>query len=351
MQVSRDYYEILGVTRNANGEELRKAFRKLAFQYHPDRNRAPEAEDRFKEINEAYQCLCDPAKRQTYDLYGRAGQRAAGFEDFGFGGLGEIFDTFFGSTFGDAAARAPRQGESFRVRAKLSLEEAAFGCLREFTIKRRESCTECRGTGCAPGTEPLRCPDCRGSGKLTRVQQSIFGRFSHVVRCPRCGGTGFVVTQPCSTCNGAAVVTGTHTLKTQVPAGVDSGSVVTLKGQGSIGPNGGQPGDVLITIEVAPHKLFRRDGLDIHSEIPVNFAQAALGTDVEAPVLGGTASVHVPENTQTGKVLRLKGKGIHEQSGRHHGDHFVHIKVVTPRKLNRDQRRLFEELAQVLPAE
>ena len=160
-----------------------------------------------------------------------------------------------------------------------------------------------------------------------------------------------MVAQPGPTCNGAAVVTGTHTLKTQVPAGVDSGSVITLQGQGSIGPNGGRPGDIHIAVEVTPHELFRRDGLDIHCEIPVNFAQAALGTDVEAPVLGGTASVHVPENTQTGKVLRLKGKGIHEQSGRHHGDHFVHIKVVTPRKLNRDQRRLFEELARVLPAE
>ncbi len=350
MQVSRDYYEILGVTRNANGEEVRKAFRKLAFQYHPDRNRAPEAEGMFKEINEAYQCLCDPTKRQTYDLYGHAAQRTPGFEDFGFGGLGEIFDTFFGSAFGDSAARTPRQGESFQVRARISLEEAAFGCLREFTVKRKESCAECRGTGCAPGTAPLRCPDCQGSGKLRRVEQSIFGRFSHVVRCPKCGGTGFVVAQPCPACNGATVVTGTRTLKTQVPAGVDSGSVITLKGQGSIGPNGGRPGDVLIAVEVTPHELFQRDGLDIHCEIPVNFAQAALGTDLEVPFLGGTTSVHVPENTQTGKVLRLKGKGIHEQSGRHHGDHFVHIKVVTPRKLNRDQRRLFEELARTLPA-
>lgn len=160
-----------------------------------------------------------------------------------------------------------------------------------------------------------------------------------------------MVTQPCPTCNGSAVVTGTRTLKTQVPAGVDSGSVINLRGQGSIGLNGGRPGDVLVAVEVTDHELFRRDGLDIHSEIPVNFAQAALGTDVDAPTLGGTATVHVPPNTQTGKVLRLKGKGIHEQSGRHHGDHFVHIKVVTPRKLNRDQRRLFEELARVLPEE
>ncbi|MBN1855355.1 MAG: molecular chaperone DnaJ [Dehalococcoidia bacterium] len=351
MNISEDYYEILGISRNASGEEVKKAFRKLAFQYHPDRNHEPEAETRFKQINEAYQCLCNTTSRQRYDTFGHAGQQTRGFEEYGFGGLGEIFDTFFGGAFSDSAARTPRQGESFRVKTKLTFEESAFGCVREFTVKRREMCTECRGTGCAPGTAPIRCTDCQGSGKLRKVEQSIFGRYSHVVRCPQCGGTGSIVKNPCSACNGSSTVVQTRTVKVEIPSGIDDSATITLQGQGSIGTNGGRPGDVLVNIEVSAHESFRRDGLDIHSELPINFAQAALGIDVEVPVLGGTSTVHVPSNTQTGEVLRIKGKGIHPSTGRRHGDHLVHVKVVTPKKLSRDQRKLFEELAKVLPTE
>jgi molecular chaperone DnaJ len=349
MQVERDYYEILGVSRDASGEDIKRAFRKLAFQYHPDRNREPDAEQRFKEINEAYQCLCDTERRQTYDIYGHSGPRAGGgFQDFGFGGLGEIFDSFFGGAFGDAATRSPRQGESFRVNAKISFEEAAFGCTREFSVRRSELCPDCQGSGCASGTSPSRCPECKGNGRVRRVEQSIFGRFSHVVRCPRCGGSGSTVTNPCGTCRGSGEVNVSRKIEVKIPAGVDTGNVLTLRGQGSLGANGGRPGDFMVAIDVEAHKRFVREGLDIHDEVPVNFAQAALGAEIEVPVLGGTATVKAKANTQSGETVRLKGQGIVEAGGRRHGDHYVHFKVVTPKKLSRDQKRLFEELARTL---
>lgn len=351
MQVRRDYYEVLGLAHNASPEEVRKAFRKLAFQYHPDRNREPDAAERFKEINEAYQCLCDPETRRSYDIHGRGGTPAGGFDDFTFGGLGEIFETFFGGAFGDSARRAPVQGDSFNLKLTLSFEEAAFGCTRDFSIRRTEICQDCHGTGCAPGTSPAKCPDCRGNGKVRRVQQSIFGRFSHVVRCPRCNGLGTVITAACSACKGHGQATVTRTLKLELPAGIDNGNRITLRGQGSIGSNGGKNGDVVITAEVQPHEWFTREGLDIHYEMPVNFAQAALGAKCEVPVLGGTATVRLPSNTQSDDVIRLKGKGIHESGSRRRGDQLVHVKVVTPKKLNREQRKLFEELAKTFPAE
>jgi len=349
MQVHRDYYEILGISRDADGEEIRRSFRRLAFQYHPDRNHDADAEDKFKEINEAYQCLCDPEKRQMYDLRGHAA--SGGYADAGFGGLGEIFDTFFGGAFSDAATRAPRQGESFRFKTRVTFEEAAFGCVREFTVRRTEACPDCNGTGCAKGTSPLKCPDCRGTGRVRRVEQSIFGRFSHTVRCSRCNGAGSIITSPCTHCKGTAHITATRTLQTQIPAGIDSGGQVTLRGKGSLGVNGGPAGDVHVTVEVEPHEMFTRDGLDIGYELPINFAQAALGGEVAIPVLGGETTIRIPSNTQTGRVIRLKGKGIQEAGGRRSGDEVIQVRVVTPKKLDSEQRRLFEELAKTLPAE
>jgi len=351
MQVRRDYYEILGIDRNAGDEEIRKAFRRLAFQYHPDRNHESDAEDRFKEINEAYQCLCDPGKRRSYDFHGHAGARGNEFDDLNFGGLGEIFETFFGSAFGESRSDAPVQGESFRLKATVTFEDAAFGCIREVTVRRTELCPECRGTGCATGTSPLRCPECHGSGQVRRMEQSIFGRFSHVVRCSRCNGGGTIISTPCTACKGKTTTVATRTLRVDIPAGIDTGSVVTLRGQGSAGSRGGKAGDVVITVEVQPHSVFTREGLDIHYDLPVNFPQAALGAEIVVPVLGGTSSVRIPSNTQSGDVIRLKGKGIHESGGRKHGDQLLHIKVTTPKKLTREQKRLFEELAKTLPDE
>ncbi len=351
MQVRRDYYEVLGIASNASSEEIRKAFRRLAFQYHPDRNHDADAEERFKEINEAYQCLCDPDNRRTYDIYGRQGTAAGGFEDFGFGGLGEIFETFFGSAFGDSARQAPIPGETFRLKAQLSFEEAAFGCIREFSIRRAEVCPECRGTGCASGTTPLRCPDCRGAGRVRRMEQSIFGRFSHVVRCNHCNGKGTVIASSCNSCKGKGAIAASRTLRVDVPAGVDTGSIITLRGQGSIGSRGGKTGDVLVTVDVQPHQLFTREGLNIHYDLPVNFAQAALGARIEVPVLGGTMSVRLPANTQAGDVVRLKGVGIQDPHSKKRGDQYVHTRIVTPKKLSREQRRLFEELAKTMRTE
>jgi len=351
MQVRRDYYEILGIDRSAGDEEIRKAFRRLAFQYHPDRNHESDAEDRFKEINEAYQCLCDAGKRRTYDLTGGPGSRVSDFENINFGGLGEIFESFFGSAFGEARQDAPAQGESFRLKATLTFEEAAFGCIREFAVRRTELCPECRGTGCATGTAPLRCPECHGSGQIRRMEQSIFGRFSHVVRCSRCSGGGTIIANPCAACKGKTTTVATRTLRVDVPSGVDTGSIVSLRGQGSAGSHGGKAGDVVISVEVQPHSVFTRDGLDIHYEMPVNFPQAALGAEIEVPILGGSSPVRIPANTQSGDVIRLKGKGIHESAGRKHGDQLLHVRVITPKKLTREQKRLFEELAKTLPDE
>jgi len=353
MQVKRDYYEILGIRRDADSEEIRKAFRRLAFQYHPDRNRAPDAEERFKEINEAYQCLCDPTARRKYDLFGHAssGNGAGVFTDFGFGGLGEIFEAFFGGAFTDAASLRPRDGESFNVRLKLTFEDAAFGCRREFSIRRDEVCPDCSGSGAAAGQPPEHCPDCRGSGLVRRVEQSIFGRFSHTVRCPRCNGTGTFISHTCGRCHGSGQVKANRVLKIDIPSGVENGETIRLAGQGGIGINGGRPGDVFVEIEVQQHELFRREGLNTHCEIPVNFAQAALGTEIDVPVPGGSKKVRIPSSTQSGKSIRLRGLGIHDSRSNKRGDHYVHIRVVTPEKLSRRQRELFEELAKILPSE
>jgi len=351
MQVRRDYYEILGIARNANDEEIRKAFRRLAFQFHPDRNHEPDAEDRFKEINEAYQCLCDADRRRSYNLHGVSGSMGTQYADFGFGGLGEIFETFFGAAFGETRANAPVDGDSFRLKASITFEEAANGCARDFSIRRSEICDECRGSGCEPGTSPLRCPECNGTGKVRRMEQSIFGRFSHVLTCPRCAGAGTNISTPCKTCRGKRTVTRTRMLHIDMPAGIDTGGIVTRRGQGGVGSNGGKTGDVTIVVEVEPHEFFSRDGLDVHYELPVNFAQAALGADIEVPVLGGTARVKLPANTQTGEVLKLKGKGIQELGGKRRGDHLLHVKVTTPRKLTQEQRRLFEALARTMPTD
>jgi molecular chaperone DnaJ len=353
MQVKRDYYEVLGVSRNADGEEVRRAFRRLAFQLHPDRNRSADAEDKFKELNEAYQCLCDPDARRRYDVFGHAGPgpTGAGFADFGFSGLGEIFESFFGGAFTEAASKRPREGESFRVRARLSFEEAVTGCTREFTIRRAEVCSDCSGTGAAPGHPPARCPDCRGSGHVRRVEQSIFGRFSHEVRCPRCNGTGTFISHACGRCHGSGQVAVNRVLKSDIPSGIEDGETIRLAGQGGVGSNGGRSGDVLVEVEVQSHEVFRRDGLDTHCEVPVNFAQAALGTEIEAPIPGGSHTIRIPASTQSGKSVRLKGLGIYDSRSRKRGDHYIHVRVVTPERLSRKQRELFEELARTLPAD
>ncbi len=351
MAVKQDYYEVLGVPRNASDEAIRKAFRKLAFQYHPDRNRDPEAEARFKEINEAYQVLSDREKRSRYDRYGRA-DAEGGFSDFGFGGLGDIFESFFGgfgTPFGGTARRAAQKGDSLRAQLTLSFREAVFGCAKEVEVQRIELCPECRGSGSEPGTRPDTCPDCGGAGQIRRVQQSIFGRYATTVICPRCEGSGAVINNPCSECRGRGMVKARRTLKVDIPAGVDDGQRLCVRGEGSAGVYGGPPGDLYVAFSVKPHEFFHRDGSDVLYDLPINIAQAALGDRVEVPSLDGNVELKIPAGTGSGETFRFKGKGIQRVDGKGKGDLLVKVDITTPQRLDKNQRRLFEELARVLP--
>jgi molecular chaperone DnaJ len=351
MAIKQDYYELLGVSRNASDEEIRKAFRKLAFQHHPDRNKETGAEGKFKEINEAYQVLSDPEKRRRYDRYGRV-DVAEGFSDFGFGGLGDIFESFFGgfgAPFGRTAQRVPQRGDSLQSHLTLSFNEAVFGCSKEVEIQRIEFCPSCHGVGSEPGTNPESCPDCRGTGQVKKTEQSIFGRFTHVTTCSRCGGSGAVISNPCSQCKGKGRMKVKRKIVVKIPAGVDDGQRLRVDGEGSAGLYGGPSGDLYVAFSVKPHDLFHRDGGDILYELPVNFAQAALGDEVRVPSLDGRIDLKIPPGTQNGKTYRFKGKGIPYIDSKGKGDLLVKVTITTPQHLDRNQRHLFEELAKVLP--
>lgn len=347
MAIKGDYYEILGVPRDATDEEIKKAFRRLAFQYHPDRNKEPGAEEKFKEINEAYEVLSDPRKRANYDRYGQAVSPGWGFEGFGFGGLGDLFEAFFGAT--TTAQRIPQRGADLRTQLVISFEEAVFGVQKEIEIERSEVCSLCHGTGSEPGTNPQKCPSCNGTGQVRRIQQSLFGRFVNITTCSQCQGQGTVITNPCSQCRGK----GRHRVKRKVmvniPPGVDDGQQLRLTGEGDAGLWGGPSGSLYIELSVRPHPFFQRAGDNIIYELPINFAQAALGAEIKIPTLDGQTILSIPPGTQTGKTFRLKGKGIPRLNGRGRGDQLIKISVVTPKHLDERQRKLFEELAKILP--
>lgn len=354
MATKRDYYEVLGVSRDASEEDIKKAFRKLAFQYHPDHNNGDGADDKFKELNEAYQVLADPDKRQAYDRFGHRavdGSAQAGFEGFGFGGMGgvgSIFEDFY-SFFTDAAAqsqRGPVRGDDLAYELRLTFEEAALGTEKELQIRRVENCSVCQGSGAKPGTQPVQCSECQGSGRVRRIQQSLFGRFTNVVVCPRCGGAGKVVAEPCPHCSGSGHETFERSIAVTIPAGVDDGTRLQMSGQGDAGQRGGPAGNLIIGLRVARHQFFQRDGADVIYNLKLNFAQAALGVEFSVPTLYGEAPLKVPPGTQNGAVFTLKGKGIphFRRSGK--GDQLVRLTVVTPEKLTKEQKRLFEELAQ-----
>ena len=337
--------------RHASDEALKRAFRKLAFQYHPDRNKDPGAEEKFKEINEAYQVLSDPEKRRRYDHYGRV-DIEGGFPDFGFGGLGDVFESFFGgfgTPFARTDQRVPHKGDSLQSHLTLSFKEAVFGCSKEVEMQRIEFCSSCHGIGSKPGTNPETCPDCRGTGQVRRVQQSIFGRFTHITTCSRCGGSGTVISNPCPQCQGRGRIKVKQRIRVDIPAGVDDGQRLRLDGEGSAGLYGGPPGDLYVTFSVKPHNLFQRDGSDILYELSINFAQAALGDEIRVPSLDGRVDLKIPPGTQSGKIFRLKGKGIPHIDGKGRGDLLVKVDIITPQRLDKNQRRLFEELAKILP--
>lgn len=348
MAVKRDYYEVMGLDRNASEDDIKKAFRKLAFQYHPDRNKESGAEEKFKEISEAYEVLSNPGKRATYDRFGHMageGWAKGGYGDFGFGGLGDIFETFFGGA-ANTAAREARQGTDITLELVLDLENTIDGIDKEIEIKRIENCSVCGGSGSKPGIQPGKCPLCKGTGQVRRAQRSVFGSFVNITTCDRCSGEGIVITDPCPQCHGSGRERQTRKLKVHIPAGIEEGSQIRLTGEGNAGKRGGPSGNVYILVHVREHPFFKREGDDIILDLPLNIAQAALGSELDIPTLNGKEKLRVPAGAQSGKVFRIREKGVPhlQRSGR--GDLLVRVNVVVPKNLSDKQKELLEELAQ-----
>ena len=350
MAVKRDYYEVLGLPRDASAEDVKKVFRKLAMQYHPDRNHDNGATEKFKEINEAYEVLSDTDKRAAYDRYGHNGAEnmfGRGFEGFDMGGFGDIFEAFFGGA-GRSGRQTAKRGEDLRYNIKLSFEEAALGCEKEIEISRTEVCSTCRGTRSKPGVQPTRCPACDGSGQIRRVQRSLFGQFINTAVCSECRGEGTIIKEPCPDCKGSGYQKNKRHISVKVPAGIDDGNGIRITGEGEVGSRGGSPGNLYVMISVKPHEYFTREGDNVLYELSVNFAQAALGVEVEVPTLHGVSKLKIPAGSQAGKAFRLKDKGIPHLHGMGRGDQMVVLRVVTPESLTKEQRKLFEELAKSL---
>lgn len=358
-QNKRDYYEVLGVEKNASDAEIKKAYRKLAMKYHPDQNPGDKtAEEKFKEINEAYEVLSDADKKARYDQYGFAGvdpnfNPNAGFGGFGgggfgFGDLGDIFGDFFGGGTASSSGRrrGPAKGQNVVSEIEISFEDAAFGCEREITFSRIETCSTCHGTGAKEGTSPQTCSYCHGTGTV-RTQQNFMGMtMQSTAACPDCRGTGRIIRTPCSRCKGKGKVRRSHKLMVKFPAGIDDGQTLRVRGEGNTGLNGGPSGDLMVTVSVRSHPLFTRQGQDVYCEMPITFTQAACGAEVEVPTLDGKVRYTIGEGTQTGTTFRLKGKGIPYVNGRSRGDQYVTVVVETPTRLTREQKdllRKFEE--------
>ena len=359
MAEKKDYYEVLNVERGASQDEIKKAFRKLAFQYHPDRNKEPDAEDKFKEISEAYAILSDPEKKQQYDMFGHAGISGRYstedifrgvnlrdiFTEFGFGD--DLFSRIFGGIFGGGfngfqRQRGPPKGSDLQTRIEIDLEQAAFGTEVEITLNRLQKCTRCGGTGAEPGTNLSTCSKCNGSGRIEHRTQSLFGQMIRVVTCDKCQGRGKMAEKPCRNCRGRTLEDRRSRLNVTVPQGIDDGTQLILRGQGEDSAFGGAPGDLYVTVRVKPHPYLIRRGRDIIYEAEISFPQATLGTTLKVPSLTGEKSLKVPPGTQSGEILRMRGEGISNRFGK--GDQLVHINVYIPKKINRRQRTLIEEL-------
>jgi molecular chaperone DnaJ len=355
----RDYYEVLSVTRTASDSELKSAYRKLAMQYHPDRNPGDKiAEERFKEAAEAYAVLCDPEKRSLYDRFGHQGVRSAtgggaGFDPSVFNEFGDFADILgnmfgFGDLFGNARRRGgPQRGADLRYDLEIAFEESAKGVETTIQIPRQENCETCHGSGAAPGSSPTTCSMCRGQGQV-RTQQ---GFFTVARTCPQCQGAGKIVTKPCTTCRGAGRISRERKLTVKIPPGIATGQQLRLTQEGEAGSAGGPPGNLYVVVHVQEHEFFRRDGNNLFCEVAVNFTTVALGGDIQVPTLDGAESVKIPEGTQTGTTLKLRGKGMPDVNGRGRGDLFATVQVQTPKKLTKDQRHLLEQLAKALPKE
>ena len=365
-ETKRDYYEVLGVQKNATDEELKKAYRQLAKKYHPDANpnNKEEAEKKFKEVNEAYEVLSDKQKRSMYDQFGHSGPNGyssdfsgfSGFDGFsGFGGgnggfdvyLGDIFSSFFGGSTRSQRQNGPVRGRDLRVRIEIAFEEAAFGITKEITINRDEQCDTCHGSGCKPGTTTETCKVCNGSGQVKSVQNTILGSFSSVRTCEHCGGSGKIISNPCVDCKGRGTVRKQRKIKVNIPAGIDNGQIISLRGEGEPGLRGGGPGDLYITVSVKPHSVFTRKGDSLFCNVHISFAQAALGAIIDVPTLSGVEQYDLAEGTQTGSIFTLKGKGIKNINGRGTGDLYFTVIVDVPKKLNSEQRDLLKRFAEI----
>ncbi len=366
MATKRDYYEILGVDKKAPPDDIKSSYRKLAMQYHPDRNKAPDAEEKFKEISEAYAVLSDQNKRQQYDLYGHPGidmrysqedifrGAAPDIEDIlrdfgagGFGGFGRgggIFDIFFG---GGGRREGPRRGSDILYELSINLEDAAYGKTVELEVPRTEACDVCKGSGAKPGTSPKTCTACRGTGQVSRTQSTPFGRFMTTSTCGTCRGQGQIIDSPCTACHGSGTVQRRRRIEVKIPPGVDTGSRLRVHGEGEAGEKGGHPGDLYVEINVRPHSIFTRHDGDIMLEAAISFTQAALGDEITVPTLDGKIKMKIPPGTQNGQMFRLRGKGIPSLHISGKGDQLVKIKVEVPTKLNEKQKQLLREFAEI----
>lgn len=354
MSTKRDYYEILGVDRNVDENALKKAYRKLAMKYHPDRNPDnKEAEEKFKEVNEAYEVLSDAEKRRRYDQFGHDGVNGqfggGGSQGFGggFGGFEDIFGDIFGDVFGGQRTRrrGPERGQDIKQRVTISFEDAAFGKKIEIKLNRTEECSECHGSGAKAGTGKKTCPTCNGTGEVRTVQRTPFGNIQSSRTCSTCNGEGEIIETPCPKCHGKGYTRKVKTIEVDIPAGIDDGQMIKLSGQGEIGKKGGPRGDLYIVVNIKEHPLFTRDGFDVYFEMPITFVQATLGDEIEVPTIDGKVKYTIPEGTQSGTTFRLRDKGIPKLRGNSRGDQYIKITVEIPKKLNEKQKDILREFA------
>ena len=374
MASKRDYYEVLGVNKNATEDELKKAYRKLAKKYHPDANpdNKAEAEAKFKEVNEAYETLSDPQKRRMYDQFGPDGPQgfngaggpfgggngyysytSSGFDGFGdFGDLGDIFSSFFGGGFGGKTNRkqsGPRKGADLNLHLDITFEEAFLGVEKEIVITRNETCSTCHGTGAKPGTNPMKCPNCKGTGQIKQVQNTILGQVQTTRTCPECHGTGEIIKEPCENCRGKGTVRKQPKIRVRIPAGIDNDQTVVLRGEGDPGEKGGPNGDLYITVRIKRHSIFTRKGNNVLCDIPITITQATLGGELEIPMVDGTKERYkIPEGTQTGTKFTIRNKGFKSVNSSSVGDFVFTVVVQTPKKLSKEQRELLVELAKTM---
>jgi len=353
MMAKKDYYELLGVDRDADQKEIKKAYRKLAKKYHPDMNQDGEdTSEKFKEISEAYEILSDPDKRARYDQYGHSGinDQDFNFDDFargGFGGLDDLFNMFGFGGMGGRRQNGPRRGADLQYRMQISFEEAAFGGKKEIRIPREEECDRCGGSGAEPGSDVKTCPTCNGQGQVRSSKQTPFGQFTQSRVCPECGGDGKIISEPCTKCNGSGKVRKQRKLTVNIPAGVDTGTRLRMAGEGQAGEKGGPAGDLYIVIDVEDHELFDRRGDDLYCEVPISFVQASLGDKIKVPTLEGKVQFDIPAGTQPGTSFRLKNKGISHLNGYGRGDQYIKVKVMIPKELDDRQKELLEEFAEI----